>query len=296
MGTYSADNPATKAVYENSVPAVMISVLSGVPALVSLWAVIDKSVVSTEWVATSSRPVARLYCNDTELCWEAPYKTSTGYGAWTQSTTGPLGVECGSVATAEWYTNAMGLTNGTNKTYAGSISSGYIGITHMVHATTQNAVFGGELDGRTLSQKLAPGKPVQGEIYLVSVDDSGAETLVAATEASVQSQLASSVAVDPASVGGLTGSSAASVRQSLSSWSSVWSRSETVSMAESYGYVSQHCPSDSTGSYVAISAGDEYFSSKSATSLQRFDTTSSLRLMLVFTRPLPIVPLDSVVN
>ena len=87
----------------------------------------------------------------------------------------------------------------------------------MVHATTKNVVFGGELDGRTLSQKLTAGKPLEGEIYVVSVDKSGAETLVAATEASVQSQLASSVVVDPASVGGLTGSSATSVEQSLSS-------------------------------------------------------------------------------
>ena len=267
----------------------MISVLSGITDFVTQWAVIDQSVVTAEWVATSSRPVAKLYHNDTGLCWEAPYKTSTGYGTWTQSTTGPLGVNCSSVTTAEWYTNALSLTNGTNMTYAGPISSGYIGITYMAHVITQNAVFGGELDGRTLGQKLAPGKPVQGEIYVVSVDSLGIKTLVASTEASVQPQLASSVAVNPDSVGGLTGSTATSIEQSLGSWSSLWAWSETVSMAESYGYVSQHCPSDSTGAYVAISAGSEYlssdFSSKSATSLQRLDTTTGLRLLLVCLTP-----------
>ena len=48
VGTYSADNPATKAVYEDSVPAVLLSVLSGIPDLVSQWAVIDQSIVSAE--------------------------------------------------------------------------------------------------------------------------------------------------------------------------------------------------------------------------------------------------------
>ena len=101
-----------------------------------------------------------MYRHDTGVCWEAPFDRSAGYGSWTQSTTGPLGVDCSSMTTAEWYTNAMSLTNGTNMTYAGSISSGYMGVTHMVHATTQNVVFGGELDSRTLSQKLTPNGPV----------------------------------------------------------------------------------------------------------------------------------------
>jgi hypothetical protein len=154
----------------------------------------------------------------------------------------------------------------------------------MVHATTQNAIFGGELDGRTLSQKLVAGKPVEGEIYVVSVDNAGVETLLAATEASVHSHLIR-IRVDPDSVGGLTGSSASSVEQSLGSWSSLWSRSESVLMAESYGYVSHRCPSNTTGSYVAISGGNGYlsgdFSQKSATSLQRFNTFSGLQLVLV---------------
>ena len=225
-------------------------------------------------------PIAHLYRHDTGLCWEAPYSSSAGYGTWVQTTTGPLATPCAAVTTAAWYIAATSLSNGANSTVTGTISSGYIGITHMLHERTLDVVFGGEMDGRTLSTNLNHGKPVQGEIYVVSAAESS-NTLVAATESTVESQLHSSLRVDPTSVGHLTGSSASSLELSFGSFSQMWSRSLNVPLADSYGQVAVRCPSSKSGAYVAIGAGDSVYSSIQSSSLQRFQTDTSLQLLLV---------------
>ena len=172
------------------------------------------------------------------------------------------------------------MTNGTSSITSRTISSGYIGIQYMLHETTHNAVFGGEMDGRTLSTYLSAGKPVHGEIYVVSASGSTA-TLVAATEASVQPQLQSTVAVDPSVVGGLTGSSASALVSRWSSFSNLWARSATVSVAASYGQVADRCPSSSTAAYIAIQADLGVLSDESPSiSLQRYNTTDQLQLLI----------------
>ena len=239
----------------------------------------------------SSSPVAKLYRHDSRLCYEANYSATSGYGAFVQSSTGPLDVDCSSVTSAAWYISAQALSGGGSSSTAGTVSSGYIGITYMVHEATSNAVFGGEMDGRTLSSRLNPGKATEGEIYVVSTTNS-VETLLATTETSVQAQLQSNVTVDAESVGGLTGSSALELQSSLSSFSQLWSRSASVSMADSYGQVAQRCPSSSTAAYVAIadggewlSSGSEWLSSRESVSLQRANTTGQLELLLVSALP-----------
>ena len=117
------------------------------------------------------------------------------------------------------------MNSGATYTGADTISSGYMGIVHMVHQTSDNVVVGGEMDGRTLSEWLSKGKPVEGEIYVVSTSNSE-ETLVSSTEASAQAQLQSLFAVDPGSVGGLTGSSAQTLQSQLGTFTSLWSKSE----------------------------------------------------------------------
>ena len=184
------------------------------------------------------------------------------------------------------------MSSGANYTGADTISSGYMGIVHMVHQTSDNIVVGGEMDGRTLSTLLVEGKPAQGEIYVVSTSNSQ-ETLISSTEASAQAQLLSSSAVDPGSVGGLTGSSAQTLQSQLGTFASLWSNSESVSMADSHGLVSQRCPSSASNAYVAIGckaarAGGmsipEIGTYDQAISLQRLSLASSdLQLMLVCT-------------
>ena len=269
----------------------MLGTLSGTSDLVSLWAIFQSSgeVFSSEWVNTSSSPVGRMYSHSSGICWQAPYSPSSGYGTWTETSTGPLGVSCMSVSSAAWYTRAIGLTDSATYTGAGSISSGYIGISHMVHETGSNVVFGGELDGRTLSNYLSQGKPVQGEIYIVSTSNS-VETLVATTENSTRSQLYSSSAVDAGSVGGLTGSSALTLRDELGTFSTLWSGSATVAQAEINGFVSHRCPSNSSAAFIAVGCGyasaDRFLqiniASQKALSLQRLDTTAAdLELLMV---------------
>ena len=163
---------------------------------------------------------------------------------------------------------------------AESVSSGYIGLTYMVHESTSNAVFGGELDGRTLRSHLNKGKPVEGEIYVVATGSSG-ETLLTSTEASVQAQLNSTIAVDPASVGGLTGSSASTLQTTLNTFTNLWLRSTTVSMADTYGQVSSRCPSSTTAAYIALDNGKDLFSDQPSTSLQRYQTSDQSQLLLV---------------
>ena len=216
------------------------------------------------------------------LCWEAPYSSITGYDKWAQTATGPLDTPCAAVTSAAWYLSAMALSSGANSTTTGTISSGYIGITHMVHETSHNVVFGGEMDGRTLSNNLNHGKPVQGEIYVVSATAS-LETLVAATESTIQSQLESTSAVDPAAVGNLVGSSASSLKSSFGSFFQMWSRSASVPMADSHGQVATRCPSSTSPAYIAIAAGESWFSGKTSSSLQHFQTDTDLQLMLVST-------------
>ena len=221
----------------------------------------------------SVSPIARVYRHDTDACWEAPYSSTSGYGTWETTSIGPLGVNCTSVMNAVWYTSAISLTNGENSTTAGAISSGHIGITHMVHEKTLGAVFGGEMDGRTMSNELAKGKPVRGEIYLVSTANS-VDTLVSTTEANAQPALQSAVPVDPASAGGLTSSSAESLISSFGSFRTQWDHSSSVAVADSYGQVAHRCPSDATGAYIAIE--DELLSSrKPSSSLQRLDTANT---------------------
>lgn len=273
--TYTNDNPATRAVYTNSVPAVMLGAQSANTEVISQWLMANQSVFSTEWVASSSKPVGRIYNHDNATCWQAPYKQSTGYGAWVQSDTGPLGVACSSVTAATWYINAQVLSSNANKTYTGPVSSGYTGITHMVHDNTLDVVFGGEMDGRTLSQHLMAGKPVQGEIYVVSVTGSTA-SLIAATEANVQ------LGLEPHSAGGLVGDSASNLESSVASWSDLWAWSATAASAESRGYVAQSCPSETTAAYVAVAAGSKFLSSeKPATSIQRFVSSTNMQFVLV---------------
>ena len=230
---------------------------------------------SSEIADNQTQPIARLYRHDTRLCWQAPYNQSTGYGAWVQSDTGPLGVACSSVTDATWYINAQVLSSNANKTYTGPVSSGYTGITHMVHDNTLDVVFGGEMDGRTLSQHLMAGKPVQGEIYVVSVTGSTA-SLIAATEANVQ------LGLEPHSAGGLVGDSASNLESSVASWSDLWAWSATAASAESRGYVAQSCPSETTAAYVAVAAGSKFLSSeKPATSIQRFVSSTNMQFVLV---------------
>jgi hypothetical protein len=241
------------------------------------------NVFSAEVISTN-QPVGKLYRNDTGLCYEASYSAISGFGAFAPSSTGPLGAACINITSAAWYTSAQAMSGGAKSTTTGPTSSGYIGITYMVHDTTSNAVFGGEMDGRTLSALLNPGKAVEGEIYVVSTTDS-VETLLATTETSAQASLASNVTVDATTVGGLTGSSASELQSTLSSFSQLWSRSASVSMAESYGQVAEHCPSSTTAAYIAVAAEDEYMSSRESISLQRFNSTGQLQLLLVSALP-----------
>ena len=223
---------------------------------------------------TATSIVARVYRHDTHSCYEANYSSSTGYSSWQLTNTGPLGVDCASVTNTEWYARAANLTTSSpasgpsvsTLTYAGSISSGYMGITHMTHDPTLGVVFGAELDGRTLSNQLTKGKPTRGEMYLVYTGGS-VDTLLATTEQQLQATLESAEPVDPASVGGLTGASAANLESSFGSFSTMYARSESVSMAESYGQVAQRCPSRTTNAYVAVE--DEFLSSHPSSSLQR---------------------------
>ena len=229
-------------------------------------------------------PVAHLYRHDSGLCWEAPYSSNTGYGKWAQTATGPLNTSCAAVTSAAWYLGATALSSGANSTTTGTISSGYIGITHMVHETSHNVVFGGEMDGRTLSNNLNHGKPVQGEIYVVSATAS-LETLVAATESTIQSQLESTSAVDPSTVGNLVGSSASSLKSSFGSFFQMWSRSASVPMADSHGQVATRCPSSTSPAYIALGASKSLYSSSQSASLQPFQTQTNLQLMLVTSNP-----------
>ena len=249
-------------------------------------------VFSSEVGSSSGLPIGRVYRHDTGLCWQATYSSTSGYGSWAQSETGPLGEHCGSVATATWYTQANALSNGATYTGAGTVSSGYMGILHMVHDSARGMVFGGELDGRTLGSWLAKGKPVEGEIYVVSTSNA-VETLIATTETAVQSQLYSTALVDAGSVGGLTGSSAQALQTELGSFSTLWSHSATVAMAESQGFVEQRCPSNTSTAFIAIGcdkARETGFAldlrsirdPQPAISLQRLETTAAdLKLLLV---------------
>ena len=276
----------------------MLGTVSGTSDLVSLWALFQSTgeVFSAEWVNTSSSPVGRMYSHSLGLCWQATYSSASGYGTWVQSTTGPLGESCTSVSNATWYTKASSLTGGGNYSSAGSISSGYMGVRYMVHESANNVVFGGELDGRTLSIALSKGKPEQGEIYIVSTSNLE-ETLVATTETSVQTQLYSSSAVDTGSVGGLTGSSAQTLQTQLGSFATLWSNSETVTLAESNGLVSQRCPSapsdqvDSVRAFIVIDPQEKAFASQQPSAIQRFNTSSDLQLLMV--RRISVFNIDS---
>ena len=59
---------------------------------------------------------------------------------------GPLGTSCAAVSNAAWYTQAGSMSDGATYTGASTISSGYIGIQHMMHQATNNIVVGGELE------------------------------------------------------------------------------------------------------------------------------------------------------
>jgi hypothetical protein len=167
-----------------------------------------------------------------------------------------------------------------------------MGILHMVHDSARGMVFGGELDGRTLGSWLAKGKPVEGEIYVVSTSNA-VETLITTTETAVQSQLYSTTIVDAGSVGGLTGSSAQALQTELGSFSTLWSHSATVAMAESQGFVEQRCPSNTSKAFIAIGCDEARETGfaldlrsirdpQPAISLQRLETTAAdLKLLLV---------------
>eukprot|EP00656_Telonema_subtile_P049577 TRINITY_DN6198_c0_g4_i1.p1 TRINITY_DN6198_c0_g4~~TRINITY_DN6198_c0_g4_i1.p1 ORF type:complete len:2110 (-),score=325.82 TRINITY_DN6198_c0_g4_i1:69-6398(-) len=255
-------------VFSQSLPAVLLGILSSNTDMASLWVrSTGGEVFSAEWISTSSTPVGRMYSPANGLCWQAPYSTSTGYGTWVQTTTGPLGVNCSSVSSAGWYTSAATLTTSVASTE--SISSGHLGVLYMVPEASTGIVFGGEMDGRTLSAKLQHGKPVEGEIYVVGVSQAG-DTLVAATEASAQTQLQSVGLVAPSAVGGLTGSSAKNLESRYGSLFGIWSHSSTVSSADAQGQVAQRCPSDTTAAYIAISGGDNALTGQPTTSVQRY--------------------------
>lgn len=280
---YASDTTAVA--YQNSLPAVMLGLIASTTDLATLYAVLGSgSVFSAEWIPTSKKPVGRMYSHSTGLCWQATYSAVTGYGSgatngWTQTTTGPLGVSCSAVTSASWYTSAQGLSSGGTSVSAGTISSGYIGITYMMHESTNNAVFGGEMDGRTLSNQLNKGKPIEGEMYIVSAG--AAETLVATTETSVQPQLQRTSSLDPTSVGGLTGSSSATLQSSRDSFTNLWSGSATVAEADTAGYVATRCPSETTNAYVSIQNTAGVFESNPSVSVKHFTSTSGLQLLLV---------------
>jgi len=280
VSTYSSDVPATADVYTSSVPTVFLGILRGSSELASLWAHFPTGeVFSAEWVAGSTAPVGFLYNPGAEQCWQAAYSSTSGYGAWEQSSAGPLRTSCTAVSSAAWYTRASSMSGGATYTGAGPISSGYIGIERMVHQATANVVLGGEMDGRTVGAELTKGKPEQGEAYLVSTSNS-AQTLVASTESSVQAQLYSSSAVNPSSVGGLTGNSAQALESQLGTFGSIWSNSESVSSAEAQGLVSQRCPSETSAAYIALPGQESALVAQQQSSLQRLNT-SSLQLVMV---------------
>ena len=275
--TYASNNPPTSDVYMSSLPAVMLGTQAKALNLVSTFMMKDGSVFSAESVQGSV--VGRMYSSVTTECWEASYSTSSGYGAWEPSTKGPLNVGCGTVTTAWWYTRALAMANGATNMTTASISSGNIGITHMVHEETSNTIFGGEMDGITIAQHLAQGKPVQGESYIVSTTNS-VETLLASTEDSAQAQLQSVTDVDAGSVGGLTGASASTLRSKFGSFADVWSRSATLEIAESSGQLAKRCAGSQTA-YIAI---EEH--NGAPVSLQQLHLPSAdLHLLLVNTIP-----------
>lgn len=281
METYASNNPPTANVYTSSIPSIMLGVLSSDPDMLSLWMLSDSGeAISAERVSNQSSTVGRMYSPSSGLCWQATYSSTSGYGLWAQSETGPLGEHCGSVASATWYTQANALSIGATYTGAGTVSSGYMGILHMVHDSVRGMVFGGELDGRTLGSWLAKGKPVEGEIYVVSTSNA-VETLIATTETAVQSQLYSTTIVDAGSVGGLTGSSAQALQTELRSFSTLWSHSATVAMAESQGFVEQRCQSSNESTAVYIAVAPYTFSSQPASAIQRFHSLSHIQLLMV---------------
>ena len=63
----------------------------------------------------------------------------------------------------------------------------------------------------------------------------------------------------------------------------MWSRSASVPMADSHGQVATRCPSSTSPAYIAIAAGESWFSGKTSSSLQHFQTDTELQLMLVST-------------
>ena len=156
-----------------------------------------------------------------------------------------------------------------------------------VAKTSDNSiVFGTELDGSTLSSYLSQAKPTLGETYIVSTGSS-TTSLLASTETAVALQLqAATSTVDPTSVGGLTGSSASSLQSDLNTFKNLWTRSETVAMAQQYGQVASTCPSSTTVAYMAIDPNYGVSASTPSSSIQRFVTTiADLELVIVVALP-----------
>ena len=156
----------------------------------------------------------------------------------------------------------------------------------MKRASASAPAFGAELNGLEISSYLSQAKPTLGETYIVSTGSS-TTSLLASTETAVALQLqAATSTVDPTSVGGLTGSSASRLQSDLNTFKNLWTRSETVAMAQQYGQVASTCPSSTTLAYVAISDDDLIDTSTPTSSLQRFSTTiAALELLVVVALP-----------
>ena len=93
--TYANSKPPTTAVYTSSLPATTLGILETTTDMATLWTVLSTGeVFSAEWVATSAKPVGRMYSQQTGLCYEASYSATSGFGTFAESSTGPLGTVC----------------------------------------------------------------------------------------------------------------------------------------------------------------------------------------------------------
>ena len=187
------------------------------------------------------------------MSWQAPYNKDSGFDAskWSETTYGPLGAgACGLVTSQAWYTTARALGSGESSTAVESISTGWMGVRYMRQQTKSGGdsiVFGAELDSRTINTYAALGKPTEGEVYMVSTTGSGT-TLLAATEASVASQLQTTAnEVHPTSVGNLTltGLSSSTLQLSHGSFQQIWDNSATTALATAARLAVEFCPSAS---------------------------------------------------
>ena len=298
---YSDDPLTTADYYTSSLPAVMLGILNSTDHhsanLKSIYAVMAKavpsdptscSVFSAEWTDDKSAPlVGRMFDYSTRKCYQTTYSHSTGYSTWSEvyNGAGPLGDKCTTITNEAWYTSACSLAAQSSNVTVGPLNNAGMGIQYVERSNINQPAFGAQMAAALkMSTQLSKGKPVEGEVYVVSTTGS-TTTLLSSTEANVALQLqAASSDVDPASAGGLTGLSASSLQSSLSTFDNLWSRSESIATATEHGQLAMRCPSSTTTAYIAIAPDPS--SSTPSTSLHRFDSSmKDLDLMLVTTLP-----------